>query len=157
MKLLMIVLVIGFVLITVGIWWIARSSQHGSPPGLVNGKLAPCPQRPNCITSETFPDRIDYIAPINTEAISADVAFDTYQQALKNLGGEVSFTEQNYLAATFTSALFGFVDDVEVRQDSQSHQLHYRSASRVGHYDFGANRKRLRLLFDEYNNILVAR
>lgn len=48
-----------------------------------------------------------------------------------------------YFAATFSSAFFGFVDDVEVRIDPQQALIHLRSASRIGYSDFGANRKRL--------------
>jgi uncharacterized protein (DUF1499 family) len=50
---------------------------------------------------------------------------------------------ENYLHTTFTSLVFRFVDDVEFYADSQSQLLHFRSASRVGYSDLGANRKRM--------------
>ena len=54
----------------------------------------------------------------------------------------------DYLAAEFTSPLFGFTDDVEFffsdRKDSAGPIVEYRSASRIGESDFDINRKRIR-------------
>jgi len=36
-----------------------------------------------------------------------------------------------------------YVDDVELRLDENKQLIHVRSASRVGHSDLGANRKRV--------------
>lgn len=54
----------------------------------------------------------------------------------------VSSTDR-YLHAEFTSALFRFVDDVEFLIDPDAKQIHFRSASRVGYSDLGANRRRM--------------
>jgi len=43
----------------------------------------------------------------------------------------------------FRSPLFSFTDDVECRLDAAAHQIEIRSASRAGHSDLGANRKRV--------------
>jgi uncharacterized protein (DUF1499 family) len=51
--------------------------------------------------------------------------------------------EAGYLHAEFTSKVFGFVDDVEFTIDDDTKRIDFRSASRVGYYDFGANRKRM--------------
>jgi uncharacterized protein (DUF1499 family) len=58
--------------------------------------------------------------------------------------------EPTYLRATFRSRLFGYEDDVEFRLDIAAGVVHVRSASRVGHSDFGANRKRVEALRREY-------
>ena len=50
------------------------------------------------------------------------------------------------LHAEATSLIFRFVDDVNVILDKQSGFIHIRSASRMGHSDFGVNRKRLETL-----------
>jgi uncharacterized protein (DUF1499 family) len=50
---------------------------------------------------------------------------------------------ERYVHAEFISRFFRFVDDVEFVLDDQHTLLHMRSASRVGYYDFGANRRRL--------------
>ena len=49
----------------------------------------------------------------------------------------------NYLRAEFRSALFRFVDDVEFLIDDTLGVMHVRSASRVGYWDLGANRRRV--------------
>jgi len=50
---------------------------------------------------------------------------------------------ENYLHYEFTSLLFRFVDDGEFLLDSESNVIHFRSSSRVGYSDVGANRKRI--------------
>ena len=49
----------------------------------------------------------------------------------------------DYMHVEFRSALFRFVDDVEFWVDVENEQIHFRSASRVGYSDLGANRKRM--------------
>ena len=58
-------------------------------------------------------------------------------------GGEVQQDDGSYLHATFTSPVFRYVDDVELRLDEDHGLIHIRSASRVGRSDFGVNRKRI--------------
>ena len=54
----------------------------------------------------------------------------------------VSQTE-NYLHAEASSALFGFVDDLELFADSDKGQIQARSESRLGDPDRGVNAERL--------------
>ncbi len=49
----------------------------------------------------------------------------------------------DYLRYEFTSLIFRFVDDVEFFVDDKAKVVHFRSASRVGHSDLGANRRRM--------------
>jgi uncharacterized protein (DUF1499 family) len=56
-----------------------------------------------------------------------------------------------YLRFEFTSLVFRFVDDVEFFVDDKSQQIHFRSASRVGHSDLGANRRRMTKISQELN------
>jgi len=51
--------------------------------------------------------------------------------------------ETDYLKAECRSALFRFVDDVEILFDDAEKRIHFRSASRVGRSDFGVNRNRM--------------
>ena len=54
----------------------------------------------------------------------------------------------NYCRFEFSSLIFRFVDDVEFYVDDDQ-ALHFRSASRVGHSDMGANRSRMDKLIVE--------
>ena len=66
------------------------------------------------------------------------------KDALKKMARTEIITEtENYLYAECTSFLFRFTDDLEVYVDSEKKLIHFRSASRVGHSDLGANRKRV--------------
>lgn len=59
-------------------------------------------------------------------------------------------TTDDYLHVEFTSALLRFVDDVEFRVDVDAGVIHVRSASRVGRYDFGVNRRRVEAIRDAF-------
>jgi uncharacterized protein (DUF1499 family) len=66
------------------------------------------------------------------------------------MGGSIQVEETDYLAATFTSSVFRFVDDLELRIDTSQQTIHLRSASRVGRSDGGANRKRVELIKNSF-------
>lgn len=118
-------------------------SETGSPPGLTNGQLAPCPEQPNCVSSESSPSDDHSIAAIPITPDMGEEPLLKVKEVIELLGGDVNFSNEQYLASTFTSELFGFVDDIELRVDQGSGLLHVRSASRVGYSDLGANRKRV--------------
>ncbi len=60
--------------------------------------------------------------------------------------GSIQVENEDYLAATFTSSFFRFVDDLEIRIHADQNMIHIRSASRVGHSDGGVNKKRIEQL-----------
>jgi uncharacterized protein (DUF1499 family) len=93
-----------------------------------------------------------YIAPLDYSGAPQEQAWGDILQIIKELGGEVVAANDEYIAATFSSSLFGFVDDVECRLDASQERIQIRSASRVGHSDLGVNRKRvdaMTRLFDQ--------
>jgi uncharacterized protein (DUF1499 family) len=139
-----------FVLVVlIALFVLGRQSRSGNAPGLVDGKLQSCPDSPNCVCSEYPGDSGHYVEPI-----TAGDNTGILRQAIAELGGTIKTDTANYIAATFRSPLFGFVDDLEIRIDDAGNQIHLRSASRVGRGDLGANRKRvqrLRQWFQENN------
>lgn len=122
---------------------LGQSSKSGQPPGLVSGRLAPCPAKPNCVSSEVGEDADHQIAPLDYAGTDAEAAWSRLQQIIEELGGEITLASDAYLAVTFTSSVFRFVDDVECRLDPAKQQIQIRSASRVGYSDLGVNRKRV--------------
>ena len=127
-------------------------SKAGDASGLVEGMLSKCPNKPNCVCSEYKDDANHYIDPIS---IPQNITFDTFsllKNVIQDMGGNVHIKSDNYLAATFTSAIFKFVDDLEIRIDSTQKVIHIRSASRVGYSDMGVNKKRTELLKKLFNN-----
>lgn len=105
-------------------------------------RLAPCPDSPNCVSSSSE-DPDHRIEPLRY-ASSAEAARERLLVVLRSLPRVRIVTgDPSYIHAEFTSAVFRFVDDVEFRIVDQDKVIHVRSASRVGYYDFGANRRRM--------------
>lgn len=118
-------------------------SSTGSPHGLAQGQLAPCPNKPNCVSSESSPSDEHAISALKVTQDMGEEPLLKVKEVIELLGGQVNYSDENYLASTFTSDLFGFIDDVEFRVDQGNGLLHVRSASRVGYSDLNANRKRV--------------
>lgn len=105
-------------------------------------RLAPCPDSPNCVSSLSG-DSDHRIEPLRY-ASSAEAARERLLDVLRSLPRvRIVTSEPTYIHAEFTSAVFRFVDDVEFRFGDQDKVIQVRSASRVGYYDFGANRRRV--------------
>lgn len=118
-------------------------SGAGSPQGLINGQLAQCPKKPNCVSSESAPSDSHSVAAFPITSTMGEEPLLKVKEVIELLGGDVDYSDETYLASTFTSDFFGLVDDVEFRLDQGSNLLHIRSASRVGYSDLNTNRKRV--------------
>lgn len=110
--------------------------------GVQSNQLAPCPNTPNCVSSQSL-DAEHSIEPF-TYKFSPEKAFNDLKTVIHSLDRTKIITEtENYLYAEFTSAIMGFVDDVEFHLDKDAKVIHVRSASRLGESDLGVNRKRI--------------
>ncbi|NJR69000.1 MAG: DUF1499 domain-containing protein [Synechococcales cyanobacterium CRU_2_2] len=120
------------------------SGTRPSNLGVKDGKLAPVPSSPNCVSSQAAPaDAEHYIEPLKFSG-SGGEAIAQLRSILQTLERTEIITENpNYLYAEFTTKLMGYVDDVEFYADDATQTLHVRSASRLGKSDLGLNRKRL--------------
>jgi len=103
------------------------------PPelGVQGGALAPCPSPAHCA-------RADW--PVADPA-AALVALRPVVSAMPRT--TVLEDADGYLHATASSALFGFVDDLELYADPSRGVLQARSVSRLGDSDLGVNSQRL--------------
>ena len=129
-------LLIGLIVLGVGaLAFLGMQSRGGDAPGLIDGSLAACPSSPNCVSSEqgTPEDKIVDPLPLS--------AWTELPKVIVDMGGELTVQDNAYMAAEFTSSIFGFVDDVEFRLSDTD--VHVRSASRVGHSDAGVNAARV--------------
>lgn len=110
--------------------------------GVRDGKLTSCPNTPNCVSSQSS-DAVHSIEPLtyNSTPAAAIADLKTAIQAMKKT--KIVTENKNYLYAEFTSAIMGFVDDVEFYVDEDAKVIHVRSASRLGQSDLGVNRKRI--------------
>ncbi|MFV2058019.1 MAG: DUF1499 domain-containing protein [Thiohalomonadales bacterium] len=124
---------------------LAYKSKSGSAPGLVNGSLTKCPAKPLCVCSEHSDDVSHYIDPIPLPTKTTFDALTLVKVILVDMGGTLQSESENYLAFSFSSRIFGFVDDIEIRLDPTQRLIHLRSASRIGRSDLGVNRSRIEL------------
>ncbi|WP_455375393.1 DUF1499 domain-containing protein [Kaarinaea lacus] len=113
---------------------------------MIDGKLAQCPAKRNCVCSEYPQDTRHFVEPIPMTANTGIFTLASLKTTLQDMGGVIRQEQENYLAATFSSNIFGFVDDLEIRVNPEEQLMHVRSGSRVGDSDLGVNRKRVELL-----------
>ena len=138
---LLAVFLIGL-LIVPALFLLGYYSQKQPPRPQPLAKLAPCPASMNCVCSECPRDGAHYIEAIDLADYPGFSDVRAVLPVLTGMGGETAVQKPGYIAATFKSRLFGFVDDFELRLDQDARKLHIRSASRVGLSDMGANRHR---------------
>jgi uncharacterized protein (DUF1499 family) len=118
------------------------SGGKGDMTGIMNGKLTPCPDSPNCVSSQSEDDShfvapFAYTGPLQTARQKLLEVLTTMDRT------EVVTKTDHYIHVTFTSRIFRFVDDVEFFFADDKPVIHVRSASRVGYSDLGVNRKRV--------------
>ena len=129
-----------------------HASSHAT--GAAGGRLAVCPESPNCVCSQDT-DARHAIAPLRYKGYS-------FERARKVLLGVLSGMKRTrivedtgaYLHVEFTSAIFRFVDDVEFLFDAGSGTIHMRSASRAGYSDFGVNRRRMEAIRSQFDALM---
>ena len=108
------------------------------------GDLA-CGATPNCVSSEANELR-QSILPF--ELVSGrDIAWAALRDQVALLPGATVVTYSiEYIHVECRSRFFRFVDDLELSRNSGLNRISVRSASRVGYFDFGANRRRIERL-----------
>ena len=112
--------------------------------GVHDGRLAACPAKPNCVSSQATGRW--RVAPLAFSGL-ASLALVRLKKILSSLPRTRIVEESDgYLRAEVSSRIFGFVDDVEFFVDESTALVHVRSASRVGYWDFGVNRARVEMI-----------
>jgi uncharacterized protein (DUF1499 family) len=130
------ILLAGMVLTT------ACSPERAEVDRLGPKTLSPCPDTPNCVSTRAE-NAAKAMVPLTFSMTSRD-AQRKLRQVIESLPRtRIVREEPGYLHAEFRSRIFGFVDDVEFVIDDETRRIDFRSASRVGSYDFRANRRRM--------------
>lgn len=107
------------------------------------GSLAPCPDKPNCVSS--LADGEQAVAPFAYRGDAVEAMRLLASLATTLAGARVVTVRPDYLHVEFASRVVGFVDDFEAMPGPPG-MLHVRSASRLGYGDFGVNRRRVERL-----------
>ena len=138
---LMLTLIAG----TAGLFLLSLTASRPSNLGVRDGRLATCPDSPNCVSTQAE-DHDHWIAPLTYQG-NSDTVIETLEEIVRRQSRtRVIERTSDYLHIEFQSAFFRFVDDVEFYVEAESGRVHFRSASRVGRSDLGANRTRMELI-----------
>jgi uncharacterized protein (DUF1499 family) len=115
----------------------------GASPESKTPPLAPCPDKPNCVSS-LAPDEDHRADPYR---LGPGVDWAAVRTAAMPRTTIVQ-DEPGYLHAESRSRIFRFVDDLELSRAKSGDRVDVRSASRVGYGDWGVNRARVESLRD---------
>ena len=134
-------------LLAIGIFTMPLFSCSGTRPnlGIRDGRLAACPGSPNCVSSDAA-DNAHAVAPFQLTS-SPQEGWRALRIVIDGLPRATIISSlDDYLHVECTSAVFGFVDDLELHLRPSEKLIAVRSASRLGRSDFGVNRKRVEQL-----------
>ena len=118
--------------------------------GIRESRLTPCPDSPNCISSQGS-DSAYTVEPLTYDSEAEKIIADLKVVVGSMKGATIVSESAAYLHVEFQSDVFRFIDDVEFMVDDMAKVVHVRSASRVGYYDFGVNRKRIEKIRQAWN------
>lgn len=136
------ILLLLFLLAVGGLAGLSMFAKKPDNLGVHAGKLAPCPETPNCVSTRAT-DAEHAIEPLRFEG-SSEEALARLRRALASEPRlSIVIDKDGYIHAEAVSLLLRFVDDVEFLVDADAKEIHFRSASRVGRSDLGANRARM--------------
>jgi uncharacterized protein (DUF1499 family) len=132
---------------------LARVIKSPANLGVREGKLAPCPNSPNCVSTQSEDPRhqIDPI-PYTTSLTETKEAL---LQVIRSMDRTKIVTEaSSYIHAEFRTKGIGYVDDVEFFLDEQARIIHFRSSARLPYYDWDVNRKRMEAIRVAFEAVL---
>ena len=117
--------------------------------GMTEGKLAPCPDSPNCVStqSEEKGHAMKPLPYLQTREASREKILSILKDMKRT---EIVKLTESYIHVECRTALLHFMDDVAFFLDDTTRVVHFRSASRVGYYDFGLNRRRMKRISEKY-------
>ena len=120
-------------------------TKSKKPIGIVDGKFHPCPDTPNCVSTQAA-DNKHKIDPIQYSG-SLSEAKEKIVKIINSLKrSKIITNKENYIHAEFRTATFRFVDDVEFLFDDSEKIIHFRSRARLGISDMRVNRKRMEII-----------
>lgn len=137
------------VLFIAGMSMFGCSGSRPDNPDIAGGRLPPCPDRPNCVSSQAD-DPARRIDPI-PYTVSLEAARGRIEAIIRSMPrSNIVKSGGDYLQVEFKTAVMGFVDDALFYFDDVQKKIHVRSASRVGYSDLGANRKRIERIREKF-------
>jgi uncharacterized protein (DUF1499 family) len=113
--------------------------------GVSDNVFSSCPDSPNCVSSDA--EGAKHGIQSYALAMTPNLAWQAAREAILQLPRTKIVTDSDgYLHVECRSAIFGFVDDLELHLRPDESVIAIRSAARLGYSDFGVNRKRVEQL-----------
>ena len=153
-----LILTVITILVALGAWLILRQlvvtwiSPEPENIGVQNGRLAPCPDTPNCVSS--YADDPEHaVELIRYEGSQADAREQLLGVVRAMPRSFVETAEDDYVHVTFRSPTLGFYDDTEF-YFAEPGVIQVRSAARLGQADMGANRRYVETIRQQFASAL---
>ena len=116
----------------------AAGDQAAPPPRT----LTPCERPGNCVSSEPGTGGTVVLPMIYRGGVeAAQAALERVLLAVPR--ARITERRPGFIAAEFSSRVFGFVDKAEFAFDDANKKVDFRSGATLGAYDFGVNRRRI--------------
>jgi uncharacterized protein (DUF1499 family) len=129
--------------------WLA--GERPADLGVREGRLAPVPQTPNAVSSQTDSEA-HRVEPLRYTGDAAS-AFSRLRALVAGWpGAAVVADAPGYLHAEVATPWLRFVDDLELLLDPAAGVVHVRSASRLGYSDLGTNRRRVEAIRRQFGD-----
>ena len=126
-------------------------TKSKKPIGIVDGKFYPCPNTPNCVSTQAI-SKEHKIEPIQYSGTLKETKDKVIQILTSLKRSKIITNKENYIHAEFRTATFRFVDDVEFLFEDSEKVIHFRSRARLGYSDMGVNRKRMERISEMYED-----
>lgn len=124
------------------LWTVNALVPRPANLGVREGRLADCPESPNCVSSQTA-DEAHRVDPLEFGEDPESAVTRLKAILAASPGARLVEEKPGYLAYEFRTPVCRFVDDVEFLVEAPAKVIHVRSASRIGYSDLGANRRRV--------------
>ncbi len=121
---------------------LAACASNQVTTGLVDDRFAPCPNSPNCVSSDAT-DEKHRVEPYRLTAAAVDAWHGLQNVVAAEERTRLVEVDDSYLHVEVLSAVMRFVDDTEFNLRAGEGIIAVRSAARTGHSDGGVNRKRV--------------
>ena len=145
-----IILIVGVIAM---LFILSYSSEKGSRPDNPMQLLQePCPGTPNCI-STMYPEDSDHFLPPLPFKENLEKSKEFIIKIIENnSGAEIIENNDTMIYAQFTIPIFRFIDDTVFLFGKERKIIHFHSSSRIGTWDLGVNRRRMKKISQHYLN-----
>ncbi len=114
--------------------------------------ITACPNQPNCVSTvgekkcRTMQPLL-FSVPLNEAKSKLKTLIAAFPRT------RLAIERTNYLQYEFSTAIGNFVDDVAFYFETSTNRIHFRSSSRSGYGDMGANKRRMRRISRKWKKL----